>query len=96
MESFIKHFFLDQILLKCSLTFLAVFFCMIIIVGDVLVVKPPIIFGDVPSGKPVDVSEQIFIYISLLVRKSEGGTSEHDISNMLEWHFVFTQHLVVQ
>jgi len=70
--------FLDRIVLKRPLTFLAVFLCMIIIVGDVLVVKPPIIFGDVPSDKPADVSDQIFIYISLLLRKSEGGTAEHE------------------
>ena len=67
--------FLDRVVLKRPLTFLAVFLCMIIIVGDVLVVKPPIIFGDGPNDK--DTPKQIFIYLSLLLTKGEDAPSEH-------------------
>ena len=69
--------FLDRVVLKRPLTFLAVFLCMIIIVGDVLVVKPPIIFGDRPNDNVEDIPKQIFTYVSLLLTKGEDATSEH-------------------
>ena len=69
--------FLDRIVLKRPLTFLAVFLCMIIIVGDVLVVKPPIIFGDGPNDNDKDIPKQIFTYFSLLLTKGEDAQSEN-------------------
>ena len=63
--------FLDRILLKRPLTCLAVLLCMVIIVGDVLVVKPPIIFGEDKENNLADTSKKIILYLSLLLTKSE-------------------------
>jgi len=41
--------FLDRIILKRLLTFLSVGLCFLIVLGDVLVVQPPIIFGEEDS-----------------------------------------------
>jgi len=41
--------FLDRIVLKRALTFLSISLCFLIILGDILVVKPPFIFGDEDS-----------------------------------------------
>jgi len=41
--------FLDRIVLKRALTFLSVFLCLLIIIGDVLVVQPPFLFGESAS-----------------------------------------------
>jgi drug/metabolite transporter (DMT)-like permease len=68
--------FLDRVVLKRPLTFLAVFLCMIIIVGDFLVVKPPIIFGDGANDNVKDIPKQIFTYLSLLLTKGENASSE--------------------
>jgi len=37
--------FLDRIVLKRPITFLAIFLCLLMVVGEVLVIKPPFIFG---------------------------------------------------
>ena len=76
--------FLDKIVLKRPLTCLAVFLCMVIIIGDVLVVKPPILFGN-EQNEQTDDNNNItgiskHIYLSNLLTKEEESTpsKEHD------------------
>jgi len=78
--------FLDRIVLKRPLTFLSVFLCVVIIVGDVLVVKPPILFGNEQNEQTDEnnnrtgISKLILIHSSnyLTKDKESAPSKEHD------------------